>query len=214
MIEVTEQINAVRRSVGSRTLEAGEARIVTIRRTYDATVEEMWEACTTAERIPRWFMPVTGDLRLHGRYQLEGNAGGEILSCDPPNGFTATWEYGGDVSWIDVSVTADPAGGARFELRHTAHVDDKFWDEYGPGATGVGWELGVLGLFLYLGTGKSMDPKESEAWSASDEGKAFITASSERWRDASIAFGTPEAAATAAGDRTTAFYTGAEPPAG
>ena len=72
---------------------------MTIGQTYDATVEEVWEACTTAERIPRWFLPVTGDLRLHGRYQLEGNAGGEILTCDPPNGFTATWEYGGDVSW-------------------------------------------------------------------------------------------------------------------
>ncbi|MFF2107346.1 SRPBCC family protein [Rhodococcus koreensis] len=214
MIDVTEQINAVRRSVGSRTLEAGEARIVTIGRTYDATVEEVWEACTDAERIPRWFMPVTGDLRLHGRYQLEGNAGGEILTCDPPNGFTATWEYGGDVSWIDVSVTADPGGGTRFELRHTAHVDDKFWDDYGPGATGVGWELGVLGLFLYLGPGESMDPKESEAWSASDEGKEFVTASSAKWRDASIAFGTPEVAATAAGDRTTAFYTGVESEAG
>ncbi|NDV10553.1 activator of HSP90 ATPase [Rhodococcus sp. IEGM 248] len=165
---------AVRRSVGSRTLEAGEARTVTIGQTYDATVEEVWEACTTAERIPRWFLPVTGDLRLHGRYQLEGNAGGEILTCDPPNGFTATWEYGGDVSW----------------------------------------ELGVMGLYLHLRTGESMDPKASEAWSTTDEGKEFITASSEKWRDASIAFGTPEGAATAAGDRTTAFYTGADTEAG
>lgn len=47
MIDVTEQINAVRRSVGSRTLEAGEARIVTIGRTYDATVEEVWEPAPT-----------------------------------------------------------------------------------------------------------------------------------------------------------------------
>lgn len=59
-----------------------------------------------------------------------------------------------------------------------------------------------------------MDPKESEAWSASEEGKEFITASSAKWRDASIAFGTPEVAATAAGDRTTAFYTGVESEAG
>ena len=44
----------------------------------------MWDACTDPERIGRWFLPVSGDLRLGGRYQLEGNAGGEILRCEPP----------------------------------------------------------------------------------------------------------------------------------
>ncbi|EKT80455.1 ArsR family transcriptional regulator [Rhodococcus opacus M213] len=62
--------------------------------------------------------------------------------------------------------------------------------------------------------GESMDPKASEAWSTTDEGKEFITASSKKWRNASIAFGTPEGAATAAGVRTTAFYTGADTGAG
>ena len=28
--------------------------------------------------------PISGDLRLGGRYQLQGNAGGEILVCEPP----------------------------------------------------------------------------------------------------------------------------------
>ena len=44
----------------------------------------MWDAVTSAERIPRWFLPISGDLRLGGRYQLEGNAGGEVLECAPP----------------------------------------------------------------------------------------------------------------------------------
>ncbi|MCZ4587432.1 hypothetical protein O4328_27735 [Rhodococcus opacus] len=48
------------------------------------------------------------------------------------------------------------------------------------GAVGVGWELGVMGLYLH----------------------------------ASIAFGAPEDTATAAGVRTTAFYTGADTGAG
>ena len=70
MIDVTQQINAVRRTVGTRVLEAGQARTVTISRTYGAAIEDVWDACTNAERIPRWFLPVSGDLRLHGRYQL------------------------------------------------------------------------------------------------------------------------------------------------
>ncbi|NED57183.1 polyketide cyclase, partial [Micromonospora aurantiaca] len=89
------QINAVRRTVGERVLEAGTARTSTISQVYDTDVEDLWDAVTNPERIPRWFLPISGDLRLGGRYQLEGNAGGTIETCDPPKGYSATWEYGG-----------------------------------------------------------------------------------------------------------------------
>ena len=107
MIDVTQQINAVRRQVGKRVLEAGEARVVTIARIYHAELADVWDACTNAERIPRWFLPVSGELRLGGHYQLEGNAGGTIERCDPPRGFAATWEFGGDVSWIELRLEPD-----------------------------------------------------------------------------------------------------------
>src|SRR5205823_4790522 len=99
-IEVTQQINAVRREVGTRALDAGEARTVTISQSYRTTVEDLWDACTNPERIPRWFLPISGDLRLHGRYELEGNAAGTIERCDPPRSFSATWEFRGQVTWI------------------------------------------------------------------------------------------------------------------
>ena len=51
MIDVTHRISAVARTVGTRTLEAGEARVVTVARSYPDPVEEVWDACTTAERI-------------------------------------------------------------------------------------------------------------------------------------------------------------------
>jgi hypothetical protein len=63
MIDVTEEINAIRRTVGTRTLEAGEARVITVSRSYATTLDDLWDACTNAERIPRWFLPVSGDLR-------------------------------------------------------------------------------------------------------------------------------------------------------
>jgi len=43
MIDVTQQINAVRREVGTRVLEAGEARTVTISQTYGAAIEDVWD---------------------------------------------------------------------------------------------------------------------------------------------------------------------------
>ncbi|HSK92130.1 MAG TPA: SRPBCC family protein [Euzebyales bacterium] len=212
MIDVSHQINAVRRDVGTRPLEAGEARVITISQRYDAEIDDLWDACTNPERLPRWFLPVSGDLRLHGRYQLEGNASGTIERCDPPKSFAATWEYGGEVSWIEVRLSPERSGGTRFELDHIAHVDDTRWAEYGPGAAGVGWDMGLLGLALHLSSGAPVDPEQSAAWFASDEGRRFAGLSSEQWAEASVAAGTDPAEARAAQERTTAFYT-ASPPA-
>ena len=84
MTDVTHRISAVARTVGTRTLEAGEARVVTVARSYPDPVEDVWDACTTPERITRWLMPISGELRLGGRYQLQGNAGGVVERGDPP----------------------------------------------------------------------------------------------------------------------------------
>jgi len=207
MIDVSEQINAVKRVVGSRVLDAGETRVATISQSYDTTVEDVWDACTNPERIPRWFLPVSGELRVGGNYQLQGNAGGTIEHCDAPNSFGATWEYGGDVSWIEVRLSPEPNGGTRFTLKHTASVDDEKWAEFGPGAIGVGWDMTVMGLSLHLSSGESNDPAAFMTWMMSDEGREFMTASSRSWQDANIEAGTDPAVAGAAAERTTAAYT-------
>jgi uncharacterized protein YndB with AHSA1/START domain len=206
MFDVTQQINAVRRQVGSRTLEAGEARTVTVSQTYKTDIDDLWDAVTSAERIGRWFLPVTGDLKLGGRYQLQGNAGGTVTACQPPTGYDATWEWQENVSWIEVRLTAVD-DGTRFELHHTALVGEH-WDSFGPGAVGIGWDGMLLGLANYLATGQGMSQEDAAAWMATDEAKAFYTASGRRWTEADIAFGTDPAKAKEVGDRTIAFYTG------
>lgn len=205
MIDVEREINEVRREVGGRVLEAGEAVIVRLGRSYPTSVEDLWDACTSAERLARWFVPVTGDLRLGGHYQLEGNAGGEVLTCDPPRSFTATWEYDGEVSWIDVRFEADGPGRARFTLEHLSLPGDH-WDEFGPAAVGIGWELGLLGLGGHL-AGAPLEPAEAAAWTASADGAAFITASGRGWAAAHESSGVPGPRARASADRTVAFYT-------
>ncbi len=214
MIDVIHEINSIQRQVGTRVLEAGQARTITIVRTYDARVEDVWDACTNPQRIPRWFLPISGDLREGGRYQFEGNAGGTIQRCAAPHGVSATWEFGGEVSWVELRLTSEANGRTRFELEHIAHVDDERWAQFGPGAVGVGWDLGLLGLAGHLASRATVAPSEAEAWTASEEGKQFITLSSAAWRDASIAAGTDPDMARAAAAGTTAFYTGAPEPSG
>ncbi len=134
MIDVTHQISAVRRQVGRRVLDAGEAR--------------------TVKRL-----------------------------------------------------SAEAEGRTRFEIEHIARVDDERWAQFGPGAVGVGWDMALMGLAIHLSSGRTVDRRESTAWTAGADGRQFVSLSSQRWCDASISAGLDEAAARAAADRTTAFYT-------
>src|SRR5215831_2232401 len=84
-IDVANQIGAVTREVRSRQHNGRPARVVVASRTYNTTIEDVWDAITNAERIPRWFLPVSGDLRLGGRYQLEGWWGGHPLRAPSPS---------------------------------------------------------------------------------------------------------------------------------
>ena len=203
MIDVTHEISSVDRRIGTRTLEAGEARTLVVSRVYDTPPEDLWDACTNPERIPRWFLPVTGDLRLGGRFQLEGNAGGEITECEPPRRLAVTWEFHGAISLVTVDLSA--AGGATTELRlRHAVADDEHWATYGPGAVGVGWELGLLGLLLHLRTGASAD--EGREFVTSPEGREFMRRSAAGWGAAHAAAGVQAAVAEEAAARTTAAY--------
>lgn len=214
-VDVASQVGAVVRRVEGCTHEGAQARAVIAGRRYDTDIADLWDAITNADRIPRWFSPVTGDLHLGGRYQVQGNAGGTITACEAPHLFTLTWEFGGQTSWVEVRLTA--AGDATdLELRHIAPTGpefDGFWDQFGPGAVGVGWDLGLLGLALHIDSGASVPPEAQTDWPTSDNGRSFATASSEQWRLASIAFGTAPDAADSAAANTTAFYTGEQQPA-
>ena len=197
---------AVQRSVSFLERDGQSASAVTLSRSYATTVADLWDAGTSAERIPRWFMPVSGDLELGGRYQLEGNAGGAITACEPLSHLALTWEFGGDVSWVEIKLSEDGTGETRLTLTHTALLSEH-WDQYGPGAVGVGWEMGLLGMALHIE--QPEEPKlDEEAFATSPEGKALLTGSSEAWADAAIAAGTAPEIARAAAGRTTAFYTG------
>ena len=209
-IDLTDHLGAVRREVRSGERDGKATKTALATRTYDSEIEDVWDALTNPERIPRWFMPVSGELRVGGRYQLEGNAGGEIGTCDAPSRLALTWEYGGDVSWVEVRLTTDGPERTTLELEHTAHPPEEFQWTYGPGAVGVGWDLALMGLGLHLATGAPVDPAAVETWSTSPEGHAFIRECSEGWGRAAVADGEDEAIAMAAAERTTAFYTGAE----
>jgi uncharacterized protein YndB with AHSA1/START domain len=186
------------------------ARVVVAVRTYDTDREDLWDAVTSRERIPRWFLPVEGDLKPGGRYQLKGNAGGTITRCEPPQALDLTWEFGGGMSWVTVRLEPEDQR-TQLTLEHIVHASDldTHWAKYGPGAVGVGWDLSLLGLGKYLeGGGAAVDHEAAHAWMASEDGRAFMRASGNAWADAHIAGGEQPEVARAMASETLKAYTG------
>jgi uncharacterized protein YndB with AHSA1/START domain len=189
---------------GSR--DGAPTKIAVARRTYPTDRADLWNALTDAERIPRWFLPVTGELKEGGRYQTEGNAGGVVERCQEPESFSVTWEYGPMVSYLTVNLT--PAGdGTTLELVHEAPVDPDMWAQFGPGAVGVGWDLALMGLGRHIESGEPVDPEEGKNYAVTPEGVQFVRASAAGWADAAIADGDEEELARAAAEATVGFYT-------
>ena len=118
-----------------------------------------------------------------------------------------TWEYGAEVSWVVALLTGDEHASA-LHVEHIAHVDAERWDQFGPGAVGIGWDSMLLGLTLHLSSGAGMDREEAAEWVASDDGRAFMRRSGEAWCRAQIDAGEDEDAARAAADRCIAAYLG------
>src|SRR5436189_1049365 len=121
---------AIVRNVKSVERDGKPAKAVVATATYETSIEDLWDAVTTASRIKRWFLPVGGELKLGGRYQLEGNAGGTITACDAPTFFATTWEFGGQTSWVEVQLVSTKLDETQLELTHIAIVDDAFWPTY------------------------------------------------------------------------------------
>jgi uncharacterized protein YndB with AHSA1/START domain len=180
-------------------------------RSYDTTVEDLWAAITTPERLARWFLPVEGDLKLGGRYQLIGNAGGTISRCDPPEALDLTWEFMGGTSWVSLRLAPD-GKKTRLSLEHIAHkegIGEEHLKQFGPGAVGIGWDLGLYGLERHLvDPSAHVDHEAAEAWMKSSEGKAFVRGSGDAWGAAHAQSGEDPEEARAKAERTIAAYTG------
>nr|WP_314256058.1 SRPBCC domain-containing protein [uncultured Devosia sp.] len=209
--DIAAHFAATRREVRNVTLDGQPAKDVIASRLYETDVADLWEAVTDPERITRWFAPVTGELKLGGRFHIEGNASGTITACEPGQSYAGTWEFGGYTSWIKVAVLAE-GEQARLEIHHIAPHPNPHWTQYGAGAGGVGWELGLLGLAEHLKRPKDDVRAEGmNGWEASEEAKKLIRAAAKDWGRAAIEGGDDSEEALKAAEATRRFYTGEAP---
>lgn len=209
--DLAAHLGAMTRTVKNLERDGKPAKAVIASRVYDTDAADLWNALTDQKRLPRWFAKVDGDLKLGGRFHVENNASGTITACEPNKHMAGTWEFMGGTSWIEISLTPE-AGGTRLELTHTAPIDPH-WDKFGPGAVGVGWDLGFMGLARHLAEPEAAVAMEAvEGWFGSPEANDMIRSASDGWGAAAIAAGENREHALAAAESTRKFYTGEASP--
>ncbi len=184
MIDITHQLGVIDRQVTRRQAPTGEEVSVLITRTYHAAVGDVWDALTDPDRMKRWFLPISGDLRVGGSFQLEGNAGGDILACEPETLIRVS--FGGPTSIVEIRLSPDGEDRTMLQLEHTVPIEIA---QNGAGAlfVGPGWDGGIVALALYLAGEMADDPI---AAANSPEGIELSRKSIESWVMAVRASGT------------------------
>jgi uncharacterized protein YndB with AHSA1/START domain len=200
-----EQLDATKRTVEVGTESDSEVRTLTLTWLFDTSEDSLWSACTTADELGRWFLPISGDLHEGGRYEIRDIASGLIRQCRPKRLVVATWEYPPEISSVELRLLPQESRiGATF--RHISHVVDSYWIQFGPGAFGIFWDLAFMRLATYLARGPEGSKFDLSVWAASIEGYKFMLMSSQAWCAANIAAGADPAVAQRAADRTMTAY--------
>jgi uncharacterized protein YndB with AHSA1/START domain len=67
---------------------------------YATDIDDLWEACTTPQRLARWIAGLSGDLRvggtIHATFTSTWTGDGRIEICDRPDHLLLTMEPGKD----------------------------------------------------------------------------------------------------------------------
>ncbi|WP_406830637.1 SRPBCC domain-containing protein [Pedococcus sp. KACC 23699] len=135
---------------------------------YDTDIADLWEACTTPERLARWIAEVSGDLReggsVHATFTSSWSGPARIEVCDAPHHLLVTAEPGSDdETQIEAWLTAE---GARTRLV----VEERGIPLAGLHFYGAGWQVHLEDLGRSLASG---GPVHAEGWSPEAPARAW-----------------------------------------
>ncbi len=144
------------------TNESKEILTLSIKREFNASIEAVFQAWTSAEKVCRWFAPSSDftvkvplmDAQAGGQYRIEMTnpdgatytAIGEYLEVSEPDKLVFTWGWdGGDGGMLVTIDLAFRDGKTELVLTHEQFPDSGSRDHHSEGWTGC---LGRLGEYL------------------------------------------------------------------
>jgi uncharacterized protein YndB with AHSA1/START domain len=120
---------------------------------YDTDINDLWEACTTPERLARWIAEVSGDLRIGGTIQASFTSTwtgpGRIEICDAPRHLLLTMQPGTDEEAVMEASLAPEGGKTRLVIEERGLPLDVLY------LHGAGWQAHVEDLGRHLAGGES-----------------------------------------------------------
>jgi uncharacterized protein YndB with AHSA1/START domain len=125
---------------------SGDALTIVFQRRYRQSVEKVWAALTTPERLADWFAEAEVDLRVGGEMRLTWNNGVHtavvtITVCDPPRALAWRWTIGERDTLVRFDL-APEGDGCALTLTHSG-----LSPRAGPGAgVRAGWHAHLEGL--------------------------------------------------------------------
>ena len=139
---------------------------------YDTGIEDLWEACTTPERLARWIALVSGDLRVGGDIQVvftsTWTGPGRIEVCDPPRHLLIAMQPGSEDECALEAWLTEEGSSTRLVVEERGLPRDSLY------LHGAGWQAHLENLGQSLATGASAHP---EGWSSARQSPAW----QERW---------------------------------
>ena len=127
---------------------------------YRTDVDDLWDDDRDQRRLAR---------RRHGQLIADRRDVRHRGQCERhhphlrrPDGSRPVGSSPGNTSELRVTLTPE-GDGTRLTLQHSGEVPYEFYDQFGPGATGVGWDQALLGLAAYLAFDTDV-PLETTEW--------------------------------------------------
>lgn len=161
-----------------RTLE-GNRGAVRVDDLYDTDINDLWQACTTPERLARWIAEVSGDLHVggmvHAVFTSTWAGPARIEVCDAPHHLLLTTEPGtDDESQIEAWLTAE-GSQTRLAVEERGLPADKLH------FYGAGWQVHLEDLGRALAND---GPAHADGWSEQRAAAAWH----ERWTELTPAY--------------------------
>jgi uncharacterized protein YndB with AHSA1/START domain len=143
-----------------RALDEGRGA-VRVEEIYDTDIRDLWEACTSPERLARWLAQVSGDLKVGGTIEMTFTSTwtgpARIEVCDAPHHLLLTTEPGTeDEAQLEAWLTEE-GSQTRLVVEERGLAIDKLHFH------GAGWQVHLEDLGRSLVLAGSAHP---DGWSA------------------------------------------------
>ncbi|MGY5763950.1 SRPBCC domain-containing protein [Brachybacterium sp. DNPG3] len=158
----------------------------------------LWPLLTTVEGLATWYGPVTGALREGGSLALADGTRAHVLEVASPHRIALAWDRGHGEEPLLIRVDPEDDGTAALRIVHELTMPRAVFEERGPGAVAVGWEVALLRLAAatdgWRATCMADVPHPEPAWLSTPDGAEHLRAWAVRWAAEQLAAGVDEEA--------------------